>query len=155
MSMRWLENRVPPLLIILTTGVCMAFCPPSPALQALPWAVRWFTIGLFLAVAALHAPPAIRRFQRARTTVNPLDPSQATRLIRHGPYGWTRNPMYVGLISILLAWAMYLGSSWAFLGPLAAALYLTRFQIIPEERALLQIFGAEYADYRRQVPRWL
>ena len=63
--------------------------------------------------------------------------------------------MYAGLAALLLAWAVYLAVPWAFLGPLAFVLAITRFQIVPEERVLLEKFGTAYADYRRQVRRWL
>lgn len=150
-----MENRIPPPVVFIVTALVMAQLPPSPLLQGLPNIVRGVLIALFLSVAALHTPPALWRFYRAGTTPSPLQPEKASHLVQEGPYRWTRNPMYVGLASALLAWATYLGSLWAFLGPLAFAAYLTRFQILPEERALLQLFGDDYREYQRRVPRWL
>ena len=63
--------------------------------------------------------------------------------------------MYVGLASLLVAWAIYLAAPLTLLGPLAFVLYITRFQIIPDERALSRIFGRSYDDYRARVRRWL
>ena len=63
--------------------------------------------------------------------------------------------MYVGMALILLAWAIYLGSGTALLGPLAFALYITRFQIQPEERVLALRFGTDFAGYCARVRRWL
>ena len=94
-------------------------------------------------------------FRRARTTIDPTRPEQASSLVRSGVYRITRNPMYVGLACLLVAWAVYLGSAWALLGPVAFVLYIGRFQIAPEERALEKVFGTQYADYRAKVRRWL
>jgi protein-S-isoprenylcysteine O-methyltransferase Ste14 len=94
-------------------------------------------------------------FRRARTTLNPTKPEQASSLVRSGVYRVTRNPMYVGLLCVLVAWAVFLSSAWALLGPLIFVLYIGRFQIAPEERALAKLFGSEFADYQAKVRRWL
>jgi protein-S-isoprenylcysteine O-methyltransferase Ste14 len=72
-----------------------------------------------------------------------------------GPFRFTRNPMYLGLTSLLFAWATYLGSPLAVLGPVAFVLYITRFQIMPEEQAMAAKFGADYEAYRKTVRRWI
>jgi protein-S-isoprenylcysteine O-methyltransferase Ste14 len=94
-------------------------------------------------------------FRRARTTVNPMKPEAATSLVSSGIYRITRNPMYVGLLFVLVAWAAGLSSAWSMLEPLAFFLYIGRFQITPEERVLSQLFGAEYSAYKARVRRWL
>lgn len=63
--------------------------------------------------------------------------------------------MYLGLLFVLVAWAFFLSSYWALLGPLAFVLYMNRFQIAPEERVLLGMFGPGYAAYKARVRRWL
>jgi protein-S-isoprenylcysteine O-methyltransferase Ste14 len=63
--------------------------------------------------------------------------------------------MYLGMLSVLLGWAAYLPSAWALLGPVAFALYIDRFQIVPEERALHSLFGAAFVDYTQRVRRWI
>ena len=63
--------------------------------------------------------------------------------------------MYVGLLFVLIALAIFLSSAWTLLGPAAYFLYIERFQIAPEERALTALFGAEYAAYLSKVRRWL
>lgn len=76
-------------------------------------------------------------------------------MVRSGIYRFSRNPMYLGLLLVLAAVAVTFPSA---PGVLVLALfvgYLDRFQIRPEERALLQKFGTEYAAYQRAVRRWL
>lgn len=98
---------------------------------------------------------ALLYFFRSRTTINPLKPASASALVTGGIYRFTRNPMYLGLATLLLAWATYLGSLAALAGVPLFVLYMNRFQIAPEERALEARFGAEYIAYRRRVRRWL
>ena len=63
--------------------------------------------------------------------------------------------MYVGLTSVLVGWAIWLSAPWVILGPVTLMLYLTRFQIVPEERVMSSKFGRDYAQYRERVRRWL
>ena len=72
-----------------------------------------------------------------------------------GIFGYTRNPMYVGLTAVLLGWAVWLSVPCVFLGPIVLVLFLLRFQIVPEERAMSSKFGRDYDEYRKRVRRWL
>ncbi|MBS2034498.1 isoprenylcysteine carboxylmethyltransferase family protein [bacterium] len=146
-----LDNRIPPPLVFLGTALLMYL--GSPPADPLPGSL--VLIPLLLLLALVNAVPAFFRFRVAGTTISPLQPESASSLVTAGPYGWTRNPMYLGLTSLLLAWAIYLGSAQGFAGPILFAIYITRFQILPEERALRAAFGQAYLDYCRQVPRWI
>jgi len=94
-------------------------------------------------------------FRAARTTINPFKPERASAMVIRGVYRISRNPMYVGLALLLLAWAVYLSALLPFAGPVIFALYITRFQIKPEERALLAKFGPAFAQYMSSVRRWV
>lgn len=63
--------------------------------------------------------------------------------------------MYVGMCFLLLAWAVHLSALLPLAGPILFILYMTRFQIKPEERILTKLFGQEYVDYTARVRRWL
>jgi len=110
---------------------------------------------VFVVAALMVGVPAVLGFRRANTTVNPLKPEASTALVTGGVFRWTRNPMYLAMLLLLIAWACIV-SNWAALAmlPLFVA-YLNRFQIRPEERALQARFGAEFESYRRKVRRWL
>lgn len=97
----------------------------------------------------------VMAFRLAKTTINPMKPEASVALVSSGVYRVTRNPMYVGMVLILVAWAVYLASGWALLGPLAFAVYITRFQIKPEESVLAARFGSEFTRYQARVRRWL
>ena len=153
--MRQLELKVPPpVLALLIAGVMFLLSSSLPHL-AFPLAAR---IGLAIAIACLGGLFSIGgsfAFHQAKTTVNPMSPSKASSLVTTGVYRITRNPMYVGLLFGLIAWAVWLASPLLLLGPIAFLLYISRFQIQPEERVLLELFGKEYSGYKAKVRRWL
>jgi protein-S-isoprenylcysteine O-methyltransferase Ste14 len=150
-----LELKIPPPVVALLIAVAMwglAFIAP---LMEVPTLFRvWVAVAIALAGAAFSFS-GIMSFRRARTTVNPMKPEAASSLVSSGIYRVTRNPMYVGLLFVLVAWAAFLSSAWSLLGPLAFFLYIGRFQITPEERVLSELFGAEYSGYKAKVRRWL
>jgi protein-S-isoprenylcysteine O-methyltransferase Ste14 len=94
-------------------------------------------------------------FRRARTTVNPLKPEKTSSLVCSGIYRVTRNPMYLGFLLVLIGWAVMLGSAFAVFGPVLFVVYISLFQILPEERVLQNLFGDEFTAYRARVRRWL
>ncbi|NER62664.1 isoprenylcysteine carboxylmethyltransferase family protein [Pseudomonas sp. MAFF212427] len=100
-------------------------------------------------------PAGVLSFRRARTTVNPLKPETASALVRSGVYRYTRNPMYLGFATVLVAWAILLAWPPALLGVLGFVVYMNLFQIGPEERALARRFGGEFAQYCNGVRRWV
>jgi protein-S-isoprenylcysteine O-methyltransferase Ste14 len=153
--MNSLELRVPPLAVLLVAGVLMGLIALSTPPMAWPNAVRF---GIATAVASagiLIAVSGLLAFRRARTTASPLRPDKASSLVASGIYRYTRNPMYLGMLLVLVGWAVYLARPWALAVLPAFVIYMNRFQIGPEERVLDGIFGAEFAAYRRRVRRWL
>lgn len=155
MTWRSLELKIPPLAQLALAALAMW------GLARAEWAadfqlprMRAVAAGFALAGVAAEAG-AVFSFRRAQTTMNPLTPGKATRLVVTGIYRWTRNPMYVGLLLWLVAWALLLhhALAWGVL-PLFV-LTMNRLQIAPEERAMTALFGAEYAAYCARVRRWV
>ena len=96
---------------------------------------------------------AMFTFARARTAILPQ--KAASRLVDHGPYRLTRNPMYTGLSLLYLGLMLVMNWVWAlFIFPFVIGL-LYRFVISKEERYLLAEFGEEYREYCRRVRRWI
>ena len=112
-------------------------------------AVALLVIGQGIAISGMVA------FRRAKTTVNPIKISTASSLVSGGPFKFTRNPMYLGMLITLAGWAVYLANWLALLGLPLFVLYINRFQIAPEERVMASLFGADYAAYREKVRRWI
>ncbi|KPF73480.1 hypothetical protein IP88_09130 [alpha proteobacterium AAP81b] len=154
--MAGLDNRIPPPLVMVATGLAMAgiaalVAAPLP----LPPGPRWGLAGALFLLAGGYGFPAIGAFARAGTTINPVAIDRASVLVTTGPFGRSRNPMYVSMALLLTALALALDNAAALAGPLLFVAFITRFQILPEERAMAARFGAAYADYRCRVRRWL
>lgn len=121
----------------------------------LPAALRVTALAACATAAAALGLAAVQSFRRARTTVNPLSPHACSVLVTSGVFRFSRNPMYLALFLVLAGWGLYLANAFTLLLAFAFVIYMNRFQIRPEERALQQAFGQAFADYRRRVRRWL
>jgi protein-S-isoprenylcysteine O-methyltransferase Ste14 len=145
--------RIPPLLLVALAAALMwviARSSPSPGLPG-----GWPLAGVVLVAGAGLALAGVREFRRARTTVNPMNPTRATELVSDGVYRHTRNPMYLGFAIMLAGWGIALGSAAALTGVGLFVLAVDRLQIVPEEAALERLFGERYLAYRSRVRRWL
>ncbi len=153
--MRLLETKIPAPFVTMAVAVAMWLLPRAESMTDVIDVVRLAAIDLSMNLSALVAIAAFAGFWQARTTINPLQPERASVLVTHGIYRYTRNPMYLSLLLLLVAYAIHLGCWAAIAGPVVYVAYITRFQILPEERVLLSKFGAEYDSYRRRVRRWI
>lgn len=153
--MNALELKIPPPVVALLVAVAMWGISMMRAPIGVSDVVR-YAVAAVIALAGVGVSLAgVVRFRGARTTVNPMKPENTSSLVTTGIYRFTRNPMYVGLLSVLIGWAVFLASAWALAGPVAFVLYIARFQIAPEERVLAAMFGAPYAEYVAKARRWL
>ena len=151
--MRALDLRIPPVALVLMVA-------------ALMWLVSWGTpefgfgisirISIAVALAVMEAAMSIAgvvSFRRAGTTVNPLTPAASSTLVRSGVYAFSRNPMYLGFLILLLAWGIYLSNALVLVFPPLFVIYMNRLQIEPEDRALRSRFGQEFVAYASHVRR--
>ena len=132
--MTTLELKIPPPAVALLVVIAMWLAASASSSLAFTLPAR---LAIALAVAALGVAISAAgtvSFWRAKTTVN---------------------PMYLGLLLVLAGWAIYLSNAVTFVGPLLFLLYINRFQIVPEERALAARFGLAFDDYRRRTRRWI
>jgi|SRR5699024_3343083 len=111
--------------------------------------------GALVAAGLTTSVLAARSFQRAGTTLDPGRPEEARVLVTTGLHGVSRNPMYLGLIGVLLGHAVWRRSSWALVPAVAAWAWLDRVQVPAEEQAMQDRHGVDYQAYLRRVPRWL
>ena len=153
--MHRLELKIPPPLVFLAcAGIAWGLRALAPE-----WALsrRWVP-GVAIPLALLGgavAGLAVLTFLRVGTTVHPHRPSHASVVVRRGVFGLTRNPMYLGLALLLTSFSVWLAHPLALLSVPIFVAYITRFQILPEERALLAKFGEPYAEYLKSVRRWI
>lgn len=149
-----LSLRVPPLAWLLVCASLMwgldRLAPLATIIDAPANRIGWLLIVLGAAVAAT----AVRQFRRARTTVDPLAPAKASSLVQSGIFGYSRNPMYLGMALVLCGWAVILGGATPWLGVPLFVFLLNRLQIEPEEAVLSTLFGTEFSAYCKRVGRW-
>ncbi len=153
--MRWLELRIPPVLVVVVIAAAMHRV--TLLVPAMRYAVPGSSVlAAVLAVAGgVVAALGVSEFRRAGTTVDPTRPGAAGSVVTTGVYRCSRNPMYLGLALILLALAVRWSHPLAFAGVPAFVAYMNRFQIGPEERALRAKFGPAFSAYVRAVRRWI
>lgn len=147
--------KIPPPVYAISLGLLMwllnHFIPITDWISP-----SWNIAGLVLmAVAFSFDLWSLLLFVRSQTTANPMKPERSSKIVTSGLYRFSRNPMYVGLLTVLLGYAIWLGGITPFLMLPLFMLLITKQQIIPEEEILEKKFGQEYLDYKARVRRWL
>jgi protein-S-isoprenylcysteine O-methyltransferase Ste14 len=150
----FLELRIPPLALLAMTAAAMA-----AVARAVPFAIpvpARLSIATALVLAGVaFALLGVVTFRRQKTTVNPLPSARPSSLVTLGVYGYSRNPMYLGFLLVLLGWCVYLANPIAALLLPAFVAYVNRFQIRPEESVLAERFGQQFREYCGSVRRWI
>ncbi len=153
--MKALELKIPPALLVLIFGLLMWLVDQVlPQFKETGVLYQWLSMAVF-GLSLLCVALGVASFRHAKTTVDPTQPQNASSVVTGGIYRYTRNPMYLGFLLMLMAFAIKLANPVTLTMLPVFVAYLNRFQIKPEEQALTNLFGKEYTDYRQQVSRWL
>ena len=148
-----IKTKFPPPLVALTFGF-LIYCTKNifPKIEI----KNEIIFGSFMIISGLIIIlSAIILFKKYQTTISPLNPSNATKLITNGIYKFSRNPMYLGLLLVLLGISITLNLTGGFFFILLFILYMNLFQIIPEENAMVDLFKDQFIDYKKNVRRWI
>ena len=151
--MKSLENKIPPLIIVVFFLASIFLL--KNFLEVFTFSYQVYISFFFLCLAASFCLTSIIEFRKHKTTLNPLMPEESTALVTTGIFKFSRNPMYLSLLNLLIAFSIYLGS---FLGLIIIPLfvvYINLFQIKPEEKAMLKLYGKEFENYCSNVRRWI
>jgi protein-S-isoprenylcysteine O-methyltransferase Ste14 len=151
----FLELKIPPAVLVAFTGALMWLGSAATTAAALVIPGRSWGAAILILTGVIISGLGVASFRRARTTVNPMKPGSASVLVDRGIYRLTRNPMYLGFLVVLLGWAVFQSNLVAFLLLPAFVFYMNRFQIEPEEKALVALFGQSFVAYKTRVRRWL
>lgn len=153
--MRKLELRVPPIAVFLLVILLMYLLKElTPSFTITVPFVEFVVAGItllsgYIGIAGLY------EFRKVKTTINPVKPENASTVVNTGIFAYTRNPMYVALLLLIIA----LGLWWQHLGVIICGAlfvsYMNRYQIKPEEHVLERLFGEEYLKYKNRVRRWI
>lgn len=145
--------RVPPPIIYLAVfavGLLVQRAIPRPLLPAAE--ARPVAVVLAIAWVVLQGW-AMTCFRRAHTSIIPVKPT--TTLVVKGPFRISRNPIYLALMLLYAAAAVWLNALWPFLLLLPLIMIIQTYAIAREERYLERKFGEPYREYRRRVRRWI
>lgn len=150
-----LELKIPPVVVALITGACMWLAARAVPGIEVSFPGHDVVSGMVALSGGFMALLGVVAFSRAGTTINPMKPGSSSSLVEAGIYSVTRNPMYLGVLLVLLAWAIYLANPLTVLFLPGFVWYMGRYQIEPEERALTSLFGQKYIAYAARVRRWI
>ena len=153
--MNALELRIPPAVVALVAAIGMWLLSGLVVFLDVDLPARVPLSSMLVIAGGIAGFVGIFIFRASHTTVDPRTPDAARVLVTVGIYRFTRNPMYVGILLILLGWLVFLGNLLPIVMLPLFVLYMNRFQIVPEERALMAKFGDEYLKYQQRVRRWL
>lgn len=153
--MKFLECKIPPALQFVITASFMWWVSKNfPRFtfsnSILSWiGISFFSIGVIIGVAG------VIEFWKKKTTVDPHRPEKVSSFVNSGIYHITRNPMYLGLLIGLIGILFYFANPLNILLVIGFVLYMNRFQITPEERAMTKKFGDDFLEYKESVRRWI
>ncbi len=151
-----LETQVPPVIWTALSIALMFAIAAVVNERLIPDEIGLVAAVVLCAVGGAISLAGVARFGQAKTSVDPHTISKASSLVASGVYGYTRNPMYLGMFCVVMGVGIWQGSLLAT--GLSSAGYLailTRLQIMPEERMLTEKFGDEYRIFAASVRRWI
>ena len=148
-----LRNRIPPPIVTLTF-ILLSFWLAN-YLPKLAFNYQGLLSLLMILIGLIIIVIGVKTFNKSDTTINPLNPREVSYLVTNGVFSYTRNPMYLGMVIILLGVTVYNGVYIGMIVLPCFILYITEFQIKPEEEAMEEIFAGDYTDYLKRVRRWL
>lgn len=154
MNLDFLKHKIPPPMILLIAGFAIWFLrniAPIP----FAYSLRAILGALFIIFGFGLDLSGLLEFRKFQTTMNPLKPENASKIVQTGIYSKTRNPMYLGMVFILIGWSIINKASFGILVIPIFIKYIETFQIKPEEEILSSQFGAEYDNYRSKTARWI
>ncbi len=150
-----LSLKIPPvalgIIAISLIWICHRFVPLYQINFLYQKILAALLIGAGIAVALL----GVFTFIKMGTTFDPRVPKDANALVAIGIYRYSRNPMYLGLLLVIIGMAVYWGALSGILVIFAFIGYMNKYQIAPEEAALREKFGKHFIDYTQKVRRWI
>ena len=148
-----METKIPPPIVTLVFGLSIYFSRGIFQLVEIKYSFYFGILLLVLGFVILIS--AVRLFKKDKTTVNPLSPEQATKLVTDGIFKYSRNPMYLGMALVLGSIAVFFNLIGGIILIALFCAYITKFQILPEERAMRDLFSDDFDKYSKVTRRWI
>ena len=145
--------KIPPPLIVLFLIISIYYSSTKIDLIHIPFQ---FPISIFiLSVGILIFINPVLQFIKSKTTINPIHFKETNKLVTSGIFKYSRNPMYLGMLMIILSTSIFYLNIYSILTPLLFILWINKFQIKREEEFLTEKFGDEYLSYKKKTRRWI
>ena len=148
-----MNNKIPPPIVTLAFGLMIYFSrnifPDINNIIFYILSLFFIILGPFILISA------VRSFKAEQTTINPININNASSLVISGVFKYSRNPMYLGMVFILLALSFWFNLVGGILFTSIFIMYITKFQIVPEEAAMKSIFGEDFNKYKNKTRRWI
>ena len=154
-KMNYLRLKIPPVAQVLFLSIAIYLTAKYTPGYVIHEKLRLSLSSLLFLIGSFFAIAGVLSFRSANTTVDPRDPSKSNQLVKSGIYAYSRNPMYVGMLTWLVAICFFFGSYYSFIYCIFFVFYMTKFQILPEEEMLNDLFPGDYVEYSKTVRRWL
>ena len=145
--------KIPPPLLVLILVISNYFSSKKIDLIFLPYQKLISFILLFIGILILINP--ILKFIKSRTTIDPIKFKKVNKLITTGIYKYSRNPMYLGLLLIVISTTIFYLNIFSITTPILFYFWINKFQIKREEIFLTEKFGKEYLLYKAKTRRWI
>ena len=148
-----MNNKIPPPIVTLISGLAIYYSRNLfPNYQGIILDVFSASLLIF---GIIIIRSAFLLFKNHQTTINPLNLTKTSSIVNTGVFKYTRNPMYLGMVFILLSVALKFNIYGGLIVILIFFSFITKFQIIPEEKAMEKLFGQEFKNYKNTTRRWL
>ena len=146
-------SKIPPPVVVLILVISTFFSSKKIDLIHIPFQNLISFIILSFGILILLNP--VLKFKKSKTTINPIKFKKVNKLVTSGIYKYSRNPMYLGLLMIVISSSIFYLNLYSILTPLFFYLWINRFQIKREEIFLKDKFGKEYLSYKNNTRRWI
>ncbi len=147
-----MKNKVPPPIVTLICTLLIYLSKPFFPDLIFNYSDQ---ISLFFFISGLSIILiSFQRFKKEKTTINPIKIEKASSLVTNGIFKYSRNPMYLGMLLILISISIKFNFYGGILVIGVFVYFITYFQILPEEKAMLKLFGEDFINYKNKTRRW-
>ena len=145
--------KVPPPILVLILVVSIYMSQYQLETTHLPYNNSISLVILLVGALILINP--VFKFIKSKTTVNPVKFVKVNKLVTSGIYKYSRNPMYLGMILIIISTSIFYLNYYSVLTPFIFYFWINKFQIKREEIFLKEKFGKDYLSYMSKTRRWI
>ena len=145
--------KIPPPLIVLTLIISIYFSSKKIDLINIPFKIQISFFILSIGILIFLYP--VLQFIKSKTTVDPIKFKKVNKLVTSGIFKYSRNPMYLGMLMVVLSTSIFYLNIYSILTPFLFIFWINKFQIKREEAFLTEKFGKEYLSYKNKTRKWL